>query len=175
VDIDGKQIPGRDMKLRTSIASGITFLALIAASCGDNAAEGTTPPTTSSAVGTTLAATTTTPPTTVPQTTIATSTTQPPATTTTAVPVEETVTGVVIAVEGNLAGIDSFVIRLPDGSDLELSPTEGLLFDGVAPLSHVRDHLVSGNPVTVTYVDASEGLPTVHAIGDASGDTHSDH
>jgi hypothetical protein len=174
VDIDRKQLPGRDIKLWTPIAVGITVLALTAASCGDATADTTTPPTTTP-TATTLAATTTTPPTIVPQTTIATTTTQPPATTTTAAPVEETVTGVVIAVEGNLAGIDSFVIRLPDGSDLALAPTEGLLFDGAGPLSHVRDHLVSGNPVTVTYVDASEGLPTVHAIGDASGDTHSDH
>ena len=79
-----------------------------------------------------------------------------------------------IAVEGNLTGIDSFVIRLPDGSDLTLVPTDDLLFDDVGPLSHVRDHMVSGNPIYVTYLASSEGQPIVHAIGDATGDTH-DH
>jgi hypothetical protein len=162
------------MKLRASIAAPVMFLALIAAGCGDDTTGTIAPPATTSGAATTLAATTTTPAT-APQTTIATPTTHVPATTTTAVPVEETVTGVVIAVEGNLTGIDSFVIRLPDGSDLSLVPTEGLLFDGVGPLSHVRDHLVSGNPIYVTYEASSELPPIVHAIGDAAGDTHSDH
>jgi hypothetical protein len=156
--------------LRTSSTAGVMFLVFVAAACSEDAADTTSP-------ATTVAATTSTPaaPTTMAApTTLVTTTTQPPATTTAPIPIEETVTGVVIAVEGNLTGIDSFVIRLPDGSDLALVPTNDLLFDGVGPLSHVRDHLVSGNPIYVTYLTSSEGQPIVHAIGDASGDTH-DH
>lgn len=95
-------------------------------------------------------------------------------TTTMFVAVEVMTTGVVIAVEGNLAAIESFTIRTPDGEDLTLVPAPDLLFDGVAPISHVRDHFVSGAPVTVTFLTVEDGFPTVIAIGDADGGSH-DH
>jgi len=121
---------------------------------------------------------TTAPPATVTTAPPATVTTAPPAssTTTTFVSAEVTVTGVVIAVEGGLGGIDFFVVRLEDGSDLTLVPVEGLLFDGVGPLSHVRDHLVSGSPVRITYETSAAGSATATAIGDAGGesDEHDD-
>ena len=81
-------------------------------------------------------------------------------------------TGVVIAVEGGLGGIDSFVVRLEDGSDLMLVPVEGLLFDGAGPISHVRDHMISGNPVEVTYETSAVESATAIAIGDAGGRSH---
>jgi len=87
--------------------------------------------------------------------------------------VEVTVSGVVLAVEGTLAGTDYFTIRLEDGSDLTLVPVDGLLFDGVSPLSHVRDHLVSGSPVQVTYQTSVAGPGTAIKIGDAGGGEHS--
>jgi hypothetical protein len=99
-------------------------------------------------------------------------TTAPPASTTTFVPVEATITGVVIAVEGNLAEIESLVVRLEDGSDLALVPAAGLLFDGVSPISHVRDHLVSGSPVRITYRTSAAGPGTAIEIGDAGGGEH---
>ena len=150
--------PARAMSsmLRTSMITTIVALVLFATACGDDAEATAT--TLAIADSTTQAPTTTT---------LAATTTLSPVTTAAPAPVEETVTGVVIAVEGNLAGIDSFVIRLPDGSDLTLVPIEGLLFDGVAPLSHVRDHLVSGNPVSVKYLTSSEGQPIATAVGDA--------
>jgi hypothetical protein len=86
--------------------------------------------------------------------------------------VEVTITGVVIAVEGTLAGTDSFTIRLEDGSDVVLVPVDGLLFDGASPLSHVRDHLVSGSPVRVTYQTSAAGPATAIEIGDAGGGEH---
>jgi ABC-type amino acid transport substrate-binding protein len=137
------------------IAAALATLLLSA--CADDAAT-----TTTAAPATIVGDTTTTaPPTTIPQTT-----------TTVDEPVEVTVTGVVIDVVGGLAGIDSFKIRLEDGSDVELTPGEGVLFDDVAPISHLQDHLVSGAPVTATYLTVAEGLPVVIAIGDAAG-THS--
>jgi len=93
-------------------------------------------------------------------------TTSPPGSNTTFAPVETIVVGVVIDVAGTLAGIESFMIRLEDGSDLTLVPADGLLFDGVAPLSHVRDHMISGNPVEVTYESSPRGTLAI-AIGDA--------
>jgi hypothetical protein len=76
---------------------------------------------------------------------------------------------VVIDVVGGLAGIDSFTLRLPDGTDLELTPAEDLLFGDAGPISHIRDHLVSGAPVTATYRASSPGLPIVVAVDDAGG------
>ena len=117
---------------------------------------------------------TTAPPATVTTAPPATVSTAPPATstTTTFVSAEVTVTGVVIAVEGGLGGIDFFVVRLEDGTDLTLVPVEGLLFDEVGPLSHVRDHLVSGSPVRITYETSVEGSATATVIGDAGGESH---
>ena len=74
-------------------------------------------------------------------------------------------TGVVVEVDGDLSSIREFAIRLKDGATLELIPEPGLLFAG-GPLSHVRDHLVSGAPVRVEYRQA-EGSAIVTAIGDA--------
>ena len=59
-------------------------------------------------------------------------------------------TGVVLAVDGDLAAVSSFSILLADGSTLELTPQPGLLFED-GPLSHIRDHLVSGSPVRVEF------------------------
>jgi hypothetical protein len=96
-----------------------------------------------------------------------------PATTGAFVPIEVTVTGVVISVDGSLGATNFFTIRLGDGSDLHLVPSDGLLFDGAAPLSHVRDHLVSGSPVRVTYQTSVEGPLLVMQIGDAGAGEHS--
>lgn len=141
-------------------------LAISAGGCGDGDASGPTP---ASAVE--IATTTSTEPTTTsapPSTAISTPVTASVAS------AEVTVIGVVISVEGTLAGTDSFTIRLEDGSDLTLMPVEGLLFDGVSPLSHVRDHLVSGSPVQVSYRTSVEGPVTAIEIGDAGGGEHSD-
>lgn len=76
-----------------------------------------------------------------------------------------TVTGVVIAVDGDLSEIRGFSILLTDGSTLDLVPEPGLLFAG-GSLSHVRDHMVSGSPVRVEYEQAGD-LAVVTEIGDA--------
>lgn len=78
----------------------------------------------------------------------------------------EGVTGVVVAVDGDLAAIDSFSVLVEDGSTVLFVPDEGLLFDGSGPLSHLRDHLVSGVPVAVEF--RNEGSTMVAtAVGDA--------
>jgi hypothetical protein len=158
--------------LRGGIAAGAWLM--IVASCGG------TPAATSSGTPATALTSSTTTTTTAPvssATTAATTTTAaavtttaaPPATTTTeATPLEAT--GVVIAVDGNLTGVASFTIRLEDGSDLHLAPVDGLLFDGTSPISHVRDHLVSGAPVSVTYLPTGGPLFPCTAIGDAGGE-----
>lgn len=76
------------------------------------------------------------------------------------------VTGVVAAVDGDLSEIRTFSLLLPDGSALTFRPEEGLLFDG-GPLSHVRDHMVSGTPVAVEYRHGDDDVAVATTVGDA--------
>ncbi len=78
---------------------------------------------------------------------------------------ERAETGVVVAVDGTLATIHSFSIVLGDGSTILLTPQPGLLFDG-GPLTHLREHLVNGSPITVTYRQESDALVATR-VGDA--------
>lgn len=66
-------------------------------------------------------------------------------------------TGVVVALDSSLAEVHSFSILLSDGSTLELIPQPGLLFEG-GPLSHIRDHLVSGAPIRVEFHEDGDPL-----------------
>jgi hypothetical protein len=74
-------------------------------------------------------------------------------------------TGVVVALDGGLEAVDSFTIVLSDGSELTLIPEPDLLFEG-GPLSHLRDHLLSGTPVGVVYSIDAEGNAIAHRVGD---------
>jgi len=84
---------------------------------------------------------------------------------TTTAPQPVATSGVVIAVEGTLQGIDSFTVLLEDGTELTLIPEPDLLFDG-GPLSHLRDHLASGSPVGIVYIDV-DGTAVAQEVGDA--------
>ncbi len=75
-------------------------------------------------------------------------------------------TGVVIDVQGNLQGTDSFTILIEDGSELVLIPAPGLLFEG-GPLSHLRDHVLSGAKVKVVYTVEDDGTHIAIEVGDA--------
>lgn len=75
-------------------------------------------------------------------------------------------TGVVVAVDGDLSEINSFSVVMSDGEILALVPEPGLLFDGNEPLSHVRDHMVSGAAIAVDFYQEGETLVCV-AVGDA--------
>jgi hypothetical protein len=106
--------------------------------------------------------------------------TGPAATSTTTTPVEDettttepgsteevlTVVGVVIAVDGSLEGVDSFTLRLTDGSDATFTPDEDAQFDH-GPISHLREHLASGEPVRVDYVVLDDGSYLAIGAGDA--------
>jgi hypothetical protein len=110
--------------------------------------------------------------------TAATSTPAAPSTTTTGVtsttvvdiattqPATASTAGVVIAVDGDLSAVAAFTMLLDDGSTLQLVPAAGLLFDDSGPLSHIRDHLVSGSPVLVKFHPEGD-LLIATAVGDA--------
>ncbi len=80
---------------------------------------------------------------------------------------DDTVTGVVIDVVGDLTNVESFVLRLPDGTDHTFHPAAGVLFHGTANLSHLRDHLRSGEPVEVRYEELDDGTWSALAVDDA--------
>jgi len=74
-------------------------------------------------------------------------------------------TGVVIAVDGPTAArVDRFVLRTDDGQLLEFTLGPLSLDGGGLPAPHLREHLVSGERVTVyhwnnivqRYTDAAE-------------------
>jgi len=73
--------------------------------------------------------------------------------------------GVVVAIDGTLAGIDNFSIVLGDGSTIVLTPQPGLLFDS-GPPAHLRDHLVSGSPIAVVFHQEGDRFVATQ-VGDA--------
>ena len=74
--------------------------------------------------------------------------------------------GVVIEVEGGLTEVDGFLLRLPDGSDLRLRPAAGVLFHDNAPIGHIRDHMLSGEPIEVEYEILDDGAAVAISISD---------
>ncbi len=77
------------------------------------------------------------------------------------------VIGVVTEVTGDLSGIESFVVLDSEGESFKFKPRSGLRFMG-APPSHLRDHVISGEPVKVTYHENSTGELIADEVEDAS-------
>ncbi len=77
----------------------------------------------------------------------------------------ESVHGVVVEVKGDLSAVESFTIRTEDGEELEFVPRPGTRFDG-GPLSHLSQHLLSGEPVLVRYQAEGETLTAIE-VSDA--------
>ena len=67
---------------------------------------------------------------------------------------DKTVEGRLAAVEGDLTSIQSFVLLTEAGERWEFSVASTATFHG-GPLSHVRDHLLSGESIRVSYVERS--------------------
>jgi hypothetical protein len=70
---------------------------------------------------------------------------------------EGEVAGVVTEVTGDLSGVESFVVLDDDGDSYKFVPGSGLEVMGNPP-SHLRDHVVSGDPVIVTYHEDALGV-----------------
>lgn len=92
-------------------------------------------------------------------------------------PSVETVEGVVLKVNGDLEGIDSFVLRTDDGKVLEIVPApDG---DFRFPLAHLYDHLRTSEPLSVG-LDRSVDPPLAISMRDAdssawhAGESHPD-
>ena len=77
------------------------------------------------------------------------------------------ITGVVVAVEGDLTELSSFEMLTDNGARFSFRIDEGLLFGASEPISHLRDHMISGSPVVVHYRANGDEL-----IATFAGDSH---
>ena len=74
----------------------------------------------------------------------------------------DTITGVVTEVNGDLTTVTGFVVLASDGSSHRFTPADGLLFEG-GPLPHLREHVITGHLVIVTFEQGpGGGLLAVH-------------
>ena len=81
-----------------------------------------------------------------------------------------TVEGIVTEVTGDLVVVESLVVMDSDGKSHLFKPEVGLLFYG-GPLSHLRDHVVTGQPVVVTFEEGPNGERTAILIEHADDDS----
>lgn len=80
---------------------------------------------------------------------------------------QQSVDGVVVAVDGGLSGVAGFDIVIDTGERRSFVPDPALeRFDDGAPLSHLTEHLRTGVPVRVVYEERSGVLVAV-AVSDA--------
>jgi len=68
---------------------------------------------------------------------------------------EGEVVGVVSEVTGDLSGVESFVVLDSNGDSHKFIPGDGMTVMGSPPM-HLRDHLISGEPVKVLYHDGPD-------------------
>ena len=60
--------------------------------------------------------------------------------------------GVVIAVDGSdVARVERFTLRTSEGAQLQFEVEALALDDGGKPAPHLREHLLSGEPIEVEY------------------------
>jgi hypothetical protein len=87
---------------------------------------------------------------------------------------QNTVEGIVTEVTGDLTAVESLVIMDSEGKSHFFRPTPGLLFYG-GPLSHLRDHVVTGQRVVVTFESGAYGEQIAVLIEHADADSVHEH
>jgi hypothetical protein len=85
-----------------------------------------------------------------------------------------TVEGIVTEVTGDLTAVESLVIMDSEGKSHFFKPTPGLLFYG-GPLSHLRDHVVTGQRVVVTFEAGAYGERIAVLIEHADANSVHEH
>lgn len=80
-----------------------------------------------------------------------------------------TVVGIVTDVTGDLTVVESLVVMDADGRSFFFKSAPGLLLSG-GPLSHLRDHVVTGQRVVVTFEIGADGLRTATLIEHVDSD-----
>ncbi len=83
---------------------------------------------------------------------------------------EGDVVGIVTEVTGDLTEIESFVVLDTAGDSHKFTPGDGMTVMG-SPASHLRDHVVSGEPVRVIHHQGTDGELIADDVTHA-GDSH---
>ncbi len=83
---------------------------------------------------------------------------------------EGDVVGIVTEVTGDLTAIESFVVLDTAGDSHKFTPVDGMTVMG-SPASHLRDHVVSGEPVRVIHHNGPNGELVADDVTHA-GDSH---
>ncbi len=78
----------------------------------------------------------------------------------------DTVAGVVVDVTGDITTVERFVLRLPNGTDQQLTPAPGITFHDGAAIGHLRDHLRSGQSIVVEYEVLEDGTWIALSVDD---------
>lgn len=74
------------------------------------------------------------------------------------------VVGVVVDYQGDLVTVDTFTLLTADGDEFEFVPAPDGDFS--FPLPHLREHLATGDPISVRYVQDG-GRRVAVAVDDA--------
>ena len=144
----------------------VVALSGCASAMPEPAADITTSTTVVATAPNTIEPTTTTTPLAVVTTTAA---AEPATTTTAGEPEVLTATGIVIDVAGDLTATTAVTILDGDGMQIVFVPSADATFHG-GPVSHIRDHLLSGLPVVVGYVVLADGTLEATSFNDADHD-----
>lgn len=79
----------------------------------------------------------------------------------------DTTEGVVTNVVGDLTTVASFSVVTPGGDVQTFEPQQGVLFNGNAPISHLTEHMLTGQQVVVRYRTLDDGTLIAIEVGDA--------
>ncbi|HSJ72148.1 MAG TPA: hypothetical protein VLA29_10955 [Acidimicrobiia bacterium] len=139
-----------------SIPSASLAVVVALSGCASAAPEAAVDATTSTTVRATAPSTTAPTTTATAPAPTTTAPAEPSTTTTEGEPDVLTTTGVVIDVAGNLTATTAVTILDGDGMQIVFIPAADATFHG-GPVSHIRDHLLSGLPVIVDYVVLADG------------------
>ena len=77
--------------------------------------------------------------------------------------VDDSVVGVISEVSGDITSVTGFVVLSDDATSHQFTPTPGLVFMG-GPLTHLRDHIISGERVVVSFERGDDGALIAVAI-----------
>lgn len=79
---------------------------------------------------------------------------------------DQAVVGVVVGVSGDITTVEEFVLRLEDGADQVFVPAPGITFHDGAAIGHLRDHLRSGQTISVEYEVLDDGTWVALTVDD---------
>jgi hypothetical protein len=87
---------------------------------------------------------------------------------------DDPVEGIITQVSGELGSVETFIVLDDNGKSHQFTPEPGLLFYG-GPLDHLRDHIVTGQRVVVTFESSAYGSNTAVLIVHADTDAPHEH